>query len=707
MLVDREGKVRHADAASCHLLGYSQEELLGKTLDRLIPDITFSQWAQMWHTLQSTRVSSMELRHQDRSGRIFPVVVIAQFIDYGQDAHVLIQIRDLTLRRKEEDLRLANLHFFTCMDQVNRAIQSAETVEEMTRDVLDLVLSLLDCEKVFLIYPCDPESSFWTLRMERARPGFCLGGVVQGVEIPTEEEVSRAFRVLVEADRPVTFGPGDGKVLFAGSGWQHSVCSSISQAIRPNIGAAWQFGAHRYSGDSVWTDDERQLFQEVGRRLSDALSSMLARRDLKDSERRYRRIVDTANEGICILDPQGAIGFVNPRMTGLLGYLPEEILGRGLDDLLSTERFVSGTGTRDQLTDRLRQCQGQSELCLRHRDGRPVWVLASASFGDHETGCCELPTEDLNPVVMFTDITAIKRAERELQDVNEQLEERVRDRTAQLEESHGELERAYRELTVAHTRLLQQEKLASLGELASGIAHEINTPAQFLGNNLSFLSDGFAEILPSLRLFRSESSVEERQDLDDLIEEIPHVLQESVDGVTRIAGTIRALKDFARTTPGPPQSLDLNRLISSTVEVTRAEWSGVAELDVDLDPHLPQIIGHRDDLAQVVLDLVINAVHAITAAGRSGKGRITLSTHRDREWVELDVADEGCGIPEELRYRIFEPFFTTSPVGHGRGMGLVIAYNVVTNRHGGELIMRSTPGQGSTFTVRLPVAGAA
>lgn len=733
VLLDRHGLVRHADPASCRLLGYTQDELLGTAIDRLTPDISAELWPQLWEKLHASGGAVRELRHRTRDGRTFPVEISAKYIDYGGEPYALVQVRDISERRREEELRLANLHFFSCMDQVDRTIRASCALETMMQDVLDLVLSQLGCDRAFLLYPCDPDTPTWTVPMERTRSGY-PGALDQQAVIPTDEDVAHSFRCLLAAEGPLTFGPGNTHPMVTEIGERFGIRSFMSMAIHPKVGAPWQFGIHQCSRDRVWSEDELRLFQEVGRRIADALSSLLMLRDLRDSELRYRRIVDTANEGICVLGVDDETMFVNPRMARLLGYEPEELLGRRLDDLLSDREGGTGgdgagdDGTRagssdgegaggegagpgERLTDRLRTGPGQLELCLRHRDGNSVWVLASGAIADSGRAAGPEPQADVGSVVMFTDITAIKRAERELQAVNERLEERVEDRTAQLQASNAQLERAYRELTVAHTRLLQQEKLASIGQLAAGIAHEINTPAQFVGDNLTFLSEGFGELLDLLRagdgagVTGTGENAGAGENLDLLVEEVPRALEESADGVARIAGTIRALKDFARTTPEQPQPVDLDRLIRSTVEVSRPEWSRVAGLELHLDPDLPQVIGRRDDLGQALLNLMINAAHAIAAADADGGGRIVVTTRHRRDLVEIDIDDNGCGIPEDLQYRIFEPFFTTGEVGRGRGMGLAIAYDVVTTRHGGELLVRSSPGRGSTFTVRLPSAG--
>lgn len=271
--------------------------------------------------------------------------------------------------------------------------------------------------------------------------------------------------------------------------------------------------------------------------------------------------------------------------------------------------------------------------------------------------------------------------------------------------------------------LMQSQKLEAVGRLAAGIAHEINTPAQYIRNNLHFLQDAFQELRQALaysgRRLETEGQSEEAaeaaeaaappsdEDLNFLCQEVPKALEQSAKGVEEIAAIVRAMRQFVQPAQTGKESVDLNEVIRSTLTICRNEWKYAAEVVTDLAPQLPLLPGSVHDLHQVVLQLVVNAAQAIQEAqekqGQKTKGTITVSTRQNGPWVEMRVADNGVGIPPENLSKIFDPFFTTRPVGQGRGQGLCIARSIVVDGHGGAIDVESKPGQGATFIVRLPV----
>jgi len=273
--------------------------------------------------------------------------------------------------------------------------------------------------------------------------------------------------------------------------------------------------------------------------------------------------------------------------------------------------------------------------------------------------------------------------------------------------------------------LNQAQKLEAVGRLASGIAHEINTPTQYVGDNIEFLQIAYESLVDLIRASQKiveagrqgpippELSAEAKDliknmNLDYLMEQIPRAIEQSIEGVGRISDIVQAMKEFSHPGPAEKTCVDLNQCIRSTVTVSRNEWKYVADLEMDLANDLPQVSCLPSEFNQVILNLIVNASHAIADAvgdGAERKGTITVSTRQDGAWVVVRVADTGSGIPEEIRERIFDPFFTTKEIGRGTGQGLAIARNVVVDKHGGTLAVESEVGKGTTFTIRLPIEG--
>lgn len=268
----------------------------------------------------------------------------------------------------------------------------------------------------------------------------------------------------------------------------------------------------------------------------------------------------------------------------------------------------------------------------------------------------------------------------------------------------------------------QSQKLQSIGHLAAGIAHEINTPTQFVGDNLRFFSDSFRDITAVLGRYQSMlSSVKtgtcspdliaacdeelRRADLDFLLEEIPKAITQSAEGVIRVASIVRAMKEFAHPGKDEKACVDLNKAIESTVTVARNEWKYVADLTTDLAPNLPLVPCFLGQFNQVILNMIVNASHAIAdvTKGTDVKGIISITTRSLDGWVEIRITDSGTGIPEQIRTKIFDPFFTTKEVGKGTGQGLAIAHSVIVKKHRGTITLESEVGRGTTFIVRLPL----
>ncbi len=309
-------------------------------------------------------------------------------------------------------------------------------------------------------------------------------------------------------------------------------------------------------------------------------------------------------------------------------------------------------------------------------------------------------------IVMFLREGAVE----EIKMKNEQLAEALR-RTEEAEKAEREMQ----------SQLLHAQKLESVGRLAAGIAHEINTPIQFIGDNTRFLKDAFSALSDLIQRCRGicadstalDGAERERRLQDALREgeyeylaaEVPKAVGQSLEGVQRVAAIVRAMKDFSHPDQTEKALADLNRAIETTVTVARNEWRQVADMKLELEPLLPSVPCFLGDVNQVLLNLIVNAAHAIAAktAGDGAKGVITVSTRCDGDHVEIRIADTGTGIPERHRAHVFDPFFTTKELGKGTGQGLSLSHNIIVKKHGGVLTFETEEGKGTTFIIRLPM----
>jgi PAS domain S-box-containing protein len=402
---------------------------------------------------------------------------------------------------------------------------------------------------------------------------------------------------------------------------------------------------------------------------------------LREAELKYRGIFDSAIIGIFQSSPEGRFLSVNNSMATTYGYdSPEDMIASITD--ISKQFYVDPKRRQEFQASMTTIGSVQNFECEGFRkDGRKVWSAMSVRAIHH------------NGILV--------RYEGMSEDVTERI--------------------------LLREQLFQAQKLESVGQLAAGIAHEINTPTQYIGDNVRFLKDAFLDLknllanYERLLLAAQDSTLSgdtihevaaavEQADAAYLLDEIPKAIDQTLEGVTRVSTLVSAMKEFSHPGTKDKVLLDLNHAVDSTITVARNEWKYVADLETDLDPTLPLIPCQPGEFNQVILNLIVNAAHAIADVVREGdlkKGNIKIQTKNCLEWAEIRVQDTGSGIPEEVRTRIFDPFFTTKEIGKGTGQGLAIARSVVVDKHGGTIHFETEMGKGTTFIIRLPHDGKA
>ena len=273
------------------------------------------------------------------------------------------------------------------------------------------------------------------------------------------------------------------------------------------------------------------------------------------------------------------------------------------------------------------------------------------------------------------------------------------------------------------SQLQQSHKMEAIGQLAAGIAHEINTPVQFVGDNTRFFQEAFDDLTQVIKklqealaaarsntltdaFFEETEQLIEEVDLEYLEEEIPVAIKHSLKGVERIAKIVQAMKIFAHPGMVAKEHVDINKEIEKTITITRNEWKYVADLETDFDESLPLVPCFRAEFNQVILNMIVNAAHAIAEKNeenKSEKGTIHVRTAHEGNQAKICISDTGAGIPEDIRHKIFDLFFTTKEPGKGTGQGLAISHSVIVKKHNGTLTLESQEGKGTTFHISLPL----
>jgi signal transduction histidine kinase len=284
------------------------------------------------------------------------------------------------------------------------------------------------------------------------------------------------------------------------------------------------------------------------------------------------------------------------------------------------------------------------------------------------------------------------------------LEGTVKKRTSALVKSNHLLKEEIRQRKELETQLIHAQKMEAVGQLASGIAHEINSPSQFANDNILFLKDATDGFIKKLQ---QAPDAPADTDIEFFIENAPEAVEQAAEGISRITTIVKSMKNFAyRDAESAKRNNDLNQAIRSTVVVATNEWKYHAEMDLRLQEDLPLVPCNVGEINQVVLNLIVNGAHAIRDRITDGqKGNIVVSTRNypDAGCVIIAIADNGGGIPPKVQARIFEPFFTTKEVGVGTGQGLAIAHNVIVKSHNGQIWFDSKEGIGTTFYIKLPM----
>ena len=426
---------------------------------------------------------------------------------------------------------------------------------------------------------------------------------------------------------------------------------------------------------------------------------------LEQTLSQLRATLESTGNGILVVDWQGRIASMN-RLFSKMWEIPDNLL-LDRNDAAILEFMARQVVETDACRARLQAIvdSGETEDLFRLRDGRVFECKSRPQY---------LGEGIVGRVFGYSDITERTHAEEALRDSRDRLEERVRERTAELETANATLlaeklrqAELIRKLEEAQNQLLQSEKMASIGQLAAGVAHEINNPVAYVNSNLGSLQQYAAGLLNLLAHYeRVEGSLPDdvRQDIDRLKkeidaaylrEEIGVLLSESLDGLQRVKRIVQDLKDFSHVDRAEREWANLETGLESTLNVVWNEIKYKAQVLKEYGD-IPQIECFPSQLNQVFMNLLINAAHAIEE-----QGQITMRTGHDGEHVWVEVEDTGKGIQPEHLGRIFEPFFTTKPVGKGTGLGLSLSYGIVS-KHGGRIEVKSEVGKGSIFRVVLP-----
>ena len=656
VVLDTEGRIQMSNSAFERLFLYSRQEIAGAKLDEfIVPEALIAEAKSLTGLCLSGPGASLTSSRRRKDGTMVDVDIhgVPLYIE-GELRGVLTLYQDITERKRAEaDLvRYAEDLEVSKAAKEEHAEELARLVEELERE-RDLLGTVMDNIPDGLYYK-DRQC-----RILRVNP---VAAEIYGLSDPREAVGKTDFDFFPEPDARSYFAD-EQKVIQMGE----ALIGHIERVRQPDGHYRW------HSTSTVPVRDAQSRVTGLVGITRDMTERLQAEERLKASEERYRELFENASDIVYTTGVDTRLTSLNQVGQQFLGYTAAEAVQLDLLQLVAPKHWEIVRRGRERLL------AGESDLTMEvevtRKDGRTAMLEVKPRV-IYKSG---------NPVGVqgiARDITGRDEAELELR---------------------------------------HAQKLESVGRLAAGIAHEINTPIQFVGDNTRFLQDSFGglgSLLAKYRELRDAAEpgavraelvagvrkLEEEADCEYLLEEIPKALSQTLDGVTRVATIVRAMKEFAHPESKEMAAADINQALQSTLTVARNELKYVSDVETDFCD-LPPVVCNVGDLNQVFLNLLVNAAHAIAEAtkGQGGRGTIQVRTRSEENSVLISIRDTGAGIPEAIRGRIFDPFFTTKEVGRGTGQGLAIARAVVVDRHKGALTFESEVGKGTTFYIRLPL----
>ncbi|MBD3402905.1 PAS domain S-box protein [candidate division GN15 bacterium] len=671
VVTDREGTIQFVNSRFCELSGYSEEELIGETPRILksgsVPGYVYED---LWSTILAGRTWRGELCNRHKNGDLYwaatsiqPVIdnhgEVDQFVGVCED--ITVQRRSIaTIADNEEKFRRIFENTSVSIWDIDLSSIKAAADElakagvgSFRRYLNENPDYLEDAFEKVSIHDVNPH----TLEMFEADSREQFLEKVLELTSPGMDKVMTDLMIAI-ADRKTHFETEGVALTMKG------------RLARHLISAALPHRAEEYEHILICVMD------------------ITARKEAEERVASMRRFLDSVLDNI----PHS----VAVKDAGSLAYI---FLNRAAENLIGLDRNEAiGRKDSDMFPPRIAESMAQADREVLDGEGYrdiPALVVTNQHGEERTLHTQKITINDDDGLPEY--LLSIS------EDITELVAEQHRRRELEQE-------------------ITQARQLEAVGSLASGIAHEINTPIQFVGDNTRFLAESFESLLGLVSDYEricarmceeagntgvkdQITEAVEKADLEYIRAEIPLAVEQTLEGVQRVAKIVRAMKDFAHHDAKEATLVDLNELIRSTLTVARNELKYVAEVEFDLAEELPQIECHRNGIGQVLLNLFINAAHAIADVVKDtgGKGTITVHSEQDGDSVIVRIDDTGPGIPKAIRSRVFDHFFTTKEVGKGTGQGLSLSRSIVVDKHRGALTFETEEGKGTSFTMRLPI----
>ena len=657
----------------------------------------------------------------------------------------------------------SHLHFLERLDRIESALRSSDDIDQMMADVLDTVLSIFSSDRAWLLYPCDPDARSWGVPMERTREGY-PGALSGGADIPMLPEAVAVFRAALESEAPVAYDSESKRPLPAAAAAQFGIRSQLTVAIYPKLGKPWLFGMHQCSHPRVWATTDRQLFHEIGRRITDALNTLLLLKNIRENEKKYRLLVENQTDMIVNVDLEGRFVFVSPSYCAVFDKKEEDLIGKEFMPFVhEADRAATATAMEALFSpphtayveQRAWTRQGWrwlawADTAVLDRDGEVREIIGvgrditerkrtEEALRDREERLNAILMANPDPMVMydpdgipqfinpaFTDVFGWtmeelkgKRIPFVPEDQRSVTTEAILDVYRTRTMTSFETRRYSKDGRVLDVIVSAAVTLSADGEVSGMIVnltdisqrkalqahYEQVQRMEALGTLAGGIAHDFNNLLMGIQGRISLIAT----DLENNRSHAEHIraIEDHIHSATSLT---KQLLGLARGGKYEVKPIDLNELLTGSADMfgrTRKElririrtWKAPLVTDAD-----------KRQLEQVLLNLYVNAWQSMPEGGVLSLA--TSITHLDEtvcephgiqsgDYAEVAITDTGAGMDEATLKRIFDPFFSTKDKSRGTGLGLASAYGIIKN-HGGMIRVASQSGKGSTFTLYLPI----
>jgi PAS domain S-box-containing protein len=697
LLTSPDGSIFASNPAACKIFGWSEAEMIAGGRELLV-DTTDPRLKVSLKTRAETGKVQTELTFLRKDGTKFEGELTSSvYVDRDGHQRTVITIRDVTERKQAERMTQKRLMELEMINHISLTLRGKDTVEELLPLVIDEALASIHTD-VGCIFLFDPEINKLKISVTRGwwdklsylylNPDEGITGHVFKTrnhhissDIHDDKLLLESVRDLIPLHWSGVFLPIHFNQTIIGV---LTVCTPSPRIVTENeLRLLIIFS--QLAGNSIYRAHLHEQLQLSNKNLQEEIDQRAIAQNLLATEKELlSTTLMNIGEGVIVTDKEGFITLYNSSAERVTGYPLSEAIEKPLNvvfqlynpnkqemiaDIISTLIELDG--------ERTKKINYRIPALITHT-GDLILISVNISMLKSSKG------EIFGYVIVFQDITEKQKLE-------------------------------------SQTALSQ--KMEAIGQLAAGIAHEINTPIQYIGDNLKFLKKAFSRYIDILDVYQNVTSEHllhtlSQDDLDQLEEvkrqkkityyrgEIPKSIDEGLDGVERVRKIVLAMREFSHPSEKGKKLADINHGIETTIALSRNEWKYCAEMQTDLDPNLPMVNCQIDEINQVILNMIVNAAQAIqekTSVGSGSKEIISISTRKSDDKVIIIIRDTGPGIPEEIQARIFDPFFTTKEVGKGTGQGLSMAHNIIVNKHHGYINVYSKVGEGTAFTIELPL----